>query len=363
MIFTTASAQPQHTGRGNWPTNRTALLLRLSSSLLELSCSFLTSRCKMVKLIIDGSSLSSKELEYVFHHVFLPPQLPNGDDASPTTELCLIELVRDCLIEFLPEVDLSYHEAIKSAAALMKNIHTSSSLDGYLQEDGVRAVLKQIGPHNFSESFASFHITAQNAGVMLRLDNDLVIFEMFELCPTNGSVYSTAGRLIRQFPAIAVGIPIHIYADDGFQDVLIKTLVKMSYQAVGEAIPKTKKAKQLHNEERDTVDPKIVTELLYGYLRGMGSEAHVSGITKHTREEVLWKQSKLPWRRSAVWLLIRVSLQLTLDRTAVGSGELYKSFIVFFLSRVLTAATDKKMDSEILMTIIVGRRTSRQLDQ
>lgn len=194
---------------------------------------------------------------------------------------------------------------------------------------------------------------------MLRLDNDLVIFEIFELCPTSGSVYSTVGRLIRQFPAVAVGIPIHIYAEDAFQDVLAKTLVKMSYQTVGEALPKTKKAKKLHNEERDTISPKIVTELLYGFLRGMGSEVDVAGITKHTREEVLWKQSKLPWRRSALWLLIRLSLQLTLNRAAVGSGELYKSFIIFFLSRVLNAATNDMMSSEILMTM--STKISRRL--
>ncbi|KAH8125774.1 hypothetical protein LI328DRAFT_165631 [Trichoderma asperelloides] len=302
--------------------------------------------------------LSSEMLEYAFHHIFLPPKLPNGDDRSPANESCLIELVRDSLTEFLPKTDASNHDAIKSAVAMMKNMYYVTGPDGYLQEDGVRAVLKQIGPHSPSKSLASLHITAQNAGVMLRLDNDSVIFEMFELCPTSGSVYSTKGRLIRQFPAVAVGIPVDIYAENDFQDVLAKTFVKMSYQTVSEALPKTKKAQQYHAEERDTVDPKIVTELLYGFLRGVGSEADVTGITKNTREEVLWKQSKLPWRRSAVWLLIRVSLQLTLDRV-VGSEELYKSFIIFLLSRVLNAATNGTMDSEILMTM--STKISRRL--
>jgi hypothetical protein len=93
-------------------------------------------------------SLSSNELEYIIHHVFLPPKLPNGDDASPGNELRLIELVRDSLIAFLPKVDPSSHQAIDSVVALMINMYTATSLDGYLQEDGVRAVLKQIGPHS-----------------------------------------------------------------------------------------------------------------------------------------------------------------------------------------------------------------------
>lgn len=95
-----------------------------------------------------SSSLSSQMVKYAFHHVFLPPKLPEGDDRSATNELRLVELVRDCLIEFLPRTDLTNHEAIKSAVALMKNIHNATGSDGYLQEDGVRAVLKQIGPHS-----------------------------------------------------------------------------------------------------------------------------------------------------------------------------------------------------------------------
>lgn len=92
--------------------------------------------------------LSSEMLEYAFHHIFLPPKLPNGDDRSPANESCLIELVRDSLTEFLPKTDASNHDAIKSAVALMKNMYYVTGPDGYLQEDGVRAVLKQIGPQS-----------------------------------------------------------------------------------------------------------------------------------------------------------------------------------------------------------------------
>lgn len=104
----------------------------------------------MAGLVLNDASsgLSSQMLEYIFHHVFLPPKLPDGDDASPANELRLVELVRECLIDFLPKVDPSYHVAIKNAVALVKNTHTAISYDGYLQEDGVRAVLKQIGPHS-----------------------------------------------------------------------------------------------------------------------------------------------------------------------------------------------------------------------
>lgn len=164
-----------------------------------------------------------------------------------------------------------------------------------------------------------------------------VIFEVFELSPTNSSVYSTRGRLQRQFPATAIAVPSNLFDNEDFQSVLGKTLVKMSHQPAEEMQPKVKKAKQIHNEDRDTIDPRLVTELLISFLRGCGEQVDAPGICKNTREDVMWKQSKLPWRRSPVWLLLRVSLQLTMSRVATDSGDAYKSFMVFFLSRILEA--------------------------
>jgi hypothetical protein len=51
-------------------------------------------------------------------------------------------------------------------------------------------------------------------------------------------------------------------------------------------------------EIRDTVYPKLVTEMLTGILRGVGQPAHVSRIHKRTRDDVLWNDALKPWRRS-----------------------------------------------------------------
>ncbi|KAF4438248.1 hypothetical protein FACUT_5113 [Fusarium acutatum] len=50
--------------------------------------------------------------------------------------------------------------------------------------------------------------------------------------------------------------------------------------------PKVRKAQQMHNEKRDTTDPRIVTELLTSLLRGAGSPAEIKAVQKRTREEV-----------------------------------------------------------------------------
>ncbi|KAL7940125.1 hypothetical protein V8C42DRAFT_356457 [Trichoderma barbatum] len=304
----------------------------------------------------SSNVLSAQTLEYFFHHLFLPSKLPDGDDTSTANESALIEYVLETLSEFLRETDHSCHRAIRTAKSMMENMLAGRDDKGFLKESQLLDILRlMISPN----TAASFHVKAQNAGILLRCDQDSAVFELFELSPTNGPVYAAQGRLVRHFPAIAIGVPRDTYTDGLFQQVLAKTLAKMSYEAFEESIPKARKAKQDHDEERETNDPSIVIELLGSFLRGIGHQLTVSGIRKNTREGVLWNQSKLPWRRSPIWLLIRGSLHLTMNRIFVDSQELYKSFMIFLLSRVLNTATNLQTASETLK--IMSTKVSRRL--
>lgn len=120
----------------------------------------------------------------------------------------------------------------------------------------------------------------------------------------------------------------------------------MSHQPVADSIPQINKAGQSHDEERETTDPDVVLELLMSVLRANGKPVQVSGIWKNTRDDVLWSDgNKLPWRRTAIWLLLRVSLQLTFERM---SSALYKRFQIFMMAHILAAASQQEFDSESL---------------
>lgn len=197
----------------------------------------------------------------------------------------------------------------------------------------------------------SLHVEAQNAGILVRTAEKALAFEVFELSPTNSAVYQTRGRLIRRFPATAVQVPYSISQQASFQSVFAKTVVKMSQQTVSGTKMQAIKAKQSHDEDRDTTDPEIVTELLTSMLRGLGKPIDVEGIEKKTREEVVWGNSLLPWRRSPLWLLIRVSLQLIMGRASSNTG-VYKAFMAFLLARVLGHATKLQAGSDMLRTML-----------
>lgn len=283
---------------------------------------------------------------YLFHHLFLPRKLPCGDEALD--DMCLPDFVLESLEAFSTQTVSGYSNRAAEALSLMQLLRNSLTQNFCLTEEGIRHSLQQV---LVGES-ASLYIKAQNAAMLVRsASNDKIKFEMFELSPTNESVYNTEGRLVRNFPATVISVDRAIFSDANFQSMFATTIAKMSAQSVAETKRKVKKAHQLHDETRDTTNPTIVTELLSSMLRGFGELVDVRGIQKHTREEVIWKDSLLPWRRSPLWLLIRVSLQLTMD-CANNEPSAYKPFMAFLMSRALQEAMESYHDSEILSTML-----------
>ncbi|KAH6961733.1 hypothetical protein BKA56DRAFT_647758 [Ilyonectria sp. MPI-CAGE-AT-0026] len=304
----------------------------------------------------NPETMTKANLEYLVHHIFLPTKLPGGDDSSAENETLLIGFVLDSLVRFLGKGTSEDETAIKPCVAMIKGLQISKGAQGSLSANGAQEVLRQLS----SEApVALFHVAAQNGGVLVHKTITSVIFETFELSPANKAVMTTQGRLVRQFPANATEIPCPDFEDETFQSVFTKTLEKMSHQTVQETKHKVRKAKQEHDEDRETVDPRVVTDLLPSMLRGAGKQVSVPGICKNTREEVLWSYSKLPWRRSPVWLLIRVGLQLTMTRLARKDKDLYKEFMAFLMAQVLDVATKRGAASDVLHTM--STKISRRL--
>lgn len=192
-----------------------------------------------------------------------------------------------------------------------------------------------------------FHIVAQNAGVILTKASDGVIFEAFELSPLNEAVMSTKGRLRRSFPGPAICISTDTFEDAEFQSVLASTLAKMCSQKAVGMTPTVRKSQNNVQEDRDTSHPGIVTELLLGILSPLSSPLDVKRIWKNTREEVLWQDTSHPWRRSPLWLLLRVLAQLQFTRTHASiSNEGYdcRSYKLFMI-HIMATVLDKYLQS------------------
>ena len=154
-----------------------------------------------------------------------------------------------------------------------------------------------------------------------------------------------------------VDIPNSMTADTEFMSELASFITQMSYEIMDDATPKTKKAGAVVSEERDTAHPRYITELLTGILRGVGHVANVGRINKRIADEVRWHNSFLPWRRSPLWLVIRVAIQTSLHVEG-GDHREYKSFMAYFVAKCLQLAVDAGLPSDVLyvMHAKLGRR-------
>lgn len=201
------------------------------------------------------------------------------------------------------------------------------------------------------------HIRAQNSALIVRrlALTDFVQFEVFEVSPLTTPVMSTKGKLLCSYPGPAIQVPADTFMDERFLRQLSSFLVQMDVDRL-DSTPTISKAGSVVNEVRESVHPRYISELLVGILRGCGQPAIVDRITKRIGDEVLWNDAYRPWRRSPLWLNLRVSLQ-----TSLRASNLYKPFVLFFHAHLLRSCVRRDFPSELLfaMRVKMARRLSK----
>lgn len=319
------------------------------------------------------SHITTSMLRSIHNHVFLPPKLPSGEDDGIWVP-ALIDLTLSSLRAFRAYHTNTEADSITAAMGSIRNFRDTRTASGEISEPSLEAMLgaeilkgmvsatslRANETNTAVDAPIPLHVVAQNAGVIIRLADSGVHFEAFELSPANEAVYRTSGRLRRFFPEDAVAVPLKAF-DWELRSTIAGTLARMGREPVREMQPRVKKANADQVEERETVQPFIVKNLLLAILRSLGaSQVSVPCLQKNTREEVMWSNNnKLPWRRSPVWLLIRIALQQALSPAHDGrSGGLYKRYMVFFMSKVMERCLDAAMHSDELATMNtkIGRR-------
>ncbi|KAK4061998.1 uncharacterized protein Triagg1_10161 [Trichoderma aggressivum f. europaeum] len=305
----------------------------------------------------------------IINHVFLPPKLPDNGDSGRTIsdDSALLRLVISALREFQCHVNSPRYQWVNDAEEAMVCFQSVRSESGFIDGQKLAELLHSLDLDRTMDNdsrpnvLLPLHIKAQNAGIIIGKNQDSIILEAFELSPTNGAVMGTVGRLQRHFPASSISIPVKRFCESGFIQAFTDTIDKMSRQEVAEAKPKILKAGQFHIEHRDTTDPFLVTDFLNAVLLVFAKDAMpASSISKNTREEVVWKTASMPWQRSPVWLMIRVTLQLLFERLH-SDRLLYKEFMIFLMTYALNIARKREFSSDLLHCMMskIGRRLKK----
>ncbi|KAK0232833.1 hypothetical protein IW262DRAFT_1443858 [Armillaria fumosa] len=287
--------------------------------------------------------MDNAELTYIVNHVFMPPVLPQADDRDLSHDAALCHAVLDCAHRYRSHL-LNDAPKLRNWDVIIKMLQNfEATLSDTL---GSAEVYRQLSSMVVGDTLV-FHINGQNACVVFRKRAEEVIYEAFEVMFPNEKVMGAIGKLISSFPGPAIAVPSETFDVPAFCQELASFLVEMHNDHLEEASPTSRKAGHNVIEEREPPHPRFITQLLTGILYGQGGHAaDIKRFSKRINDDVRWLNAKLPWRRSPIWLVLRVALQSSLFE---GIDHLdYKMFITYFLASVLDKARAKGWRSDML---------------
>ncbi|THU87150.1 hypothetical protein K435DRAFT_867564 [Dendrothele bispora CBS 962.96] len=294
--------------------------------------------------IMDSDSVDPEQahLDYFIHHVFMPPKLPQSSDYTIEKDHALCAaLSRTAVCYYQKAVDKNHTDTNtrwQELLRMLEHLTTTQRFKNMLASD-VETALKSM---ELPGSFRTFLIRAQNAAVICRKTScEEVVVESFEVTPPREHVMAGEGKIIRSFPGPAITVPVSRFEIEYFRQEFSSFLTQMNSDVL-DSVATTKKAGSVVVEVKDSAHPRYITSLLTGILRGVGSIADVSRIQKRMSDDVLYDRKGLPWRRSAIWLVLRVAVQTHLQPLE------YKSLMLDFMLDVLEDAVKCELNSEVL---------------
>lgn len=151
------------------------------------------------------------------------------------------------------------------------------------------------------------------------------------------------------FPTVAVSLPRQEFESPQFQENLTYFLEGASLDAVDEFAAKTHKAGVAITEARDTPHPALITDFLMTLLEVNGARANLPLLRKRVKDDVCWDNAELPWRRSPLWLILRVAVQrsLYLEFGEQKGRAHYKFLLCVLLSQLLTDCVQASFNPEL----------------
>ncbi|KAK5107669.1 hypothetical protein LTR62_000904 [Meristemomyces frigidus] len=169
----------------------------------------------------------------LLNHVSLPPKLPQEEDYDAELDGTLTRFVVSSLVSFrgfyaMVSVERASIDSAIAMLSTMQQVHitTGAAAVGGINEQKLQSALCELTVNGGN---LLLHISAQNAGIIIRKANNTAVFELLELAPRNNAVYFGSGRLRRCFPRCAITVDATGFDQPGFQGTLAYMLAKMSH--------------------------------------------------------------------------------------------------------------------------------------
>ncbi|KAG1892808.1 hypothetical protein F4604DRAFT_1913503 [Suillus subluteus] len=300
---------------------------------------------------VTSESSETDVLEYIITHIFCPIKLPQHNDHTPEKDQSLLDVVLGSARKFATSLPNDDHEQWRPLLKMLESLTVTMNFP-FLTKEVVELQIKfmQAG------DILAYLIREQNAAVVLRRLDAITTFESFEVSPPAPAVMTAKGKLLCSYPGPAIAVSNSVMDNPTFPSELANFLSHMSYDVLDSIA--------FHGE---TAHPRYITQLLTDILRAFGEPADIPRIRKRigddaidddtTNDDTSQSNVTLPWRRSSLWLVIRVVLQTSLERTSLGRNG-YKVFMASLMTDLVSKALEEDMPSDLLyfMSTKISRR-------
>ena len=94
--------------------------------------------------------MSRHAISYLIYHIFLPPELPHGDDSDPKCEMVLLDTVIEALRKFKSLITDDQHHVIDLVLTMVTSMRTMLDCfrgQGGLAEGKVEVILRRLCEH------------------------------------------------------------------------------------------------------------------------------------------------------------------------------------------------------------------------
>ncbi|KAL3481036.1 hypothetical protein BJX99DRAFT_254014 [Aspergillus californicus] len=298
----------------------------------------------------------SNVMEQVFNHIALPRRVPGCSDRNTgdVNSEIISRAIRavDTLCAFQHRASQKIYINVKRSLENCRSSHEDDQID----QSGLLQTFADV-QHGTS---LVVHIAAQNAGLLIvpvkENENDTkhVRFECFEVSPSASSVLACTGALTCHYPGNAAMIPMDVFNSTSFQKSLVGFLEQASGEVIEAFAARARKAGTEVIERRDTAAPSMITQLLMVFLEAHGSPSTPPRIRKRVRDDVCWSNAYLPWRRSPLYLVIRVGVQRMLCAShGPATGRYYYKLFVSMMHFHLLVDSDRILPFESRQFLLV----------
>lgn len=277
----------------------------------------------------NNNKKDMEEMEFLMRHVFFPRKLPQQAEEDNHDGI-FVKLVTKHLRDTLRKYGFDFLKPIVETFTKWSQAQCT-----VLDENLIMEQLKNL---KVGQTFSIFLRESNGCLMIRRVSKNDVVVTSFRVSPSAGDVVQAMHELSATFPGYSVQIPMRRVTTEMFA----RHVALLGNVLFPEQLIKTNKKGEKLPEERNVTDASLLRVWLMSVITG-DCEKPEDGqdfkrVAKKIRDSCLWKNAKLPWRRSAEWLAVKAVLHTELVRVVGDHNDgkiVYKVLTIILMSTFL----------------------------